>query len=116
MFAPIAASVSAQSTEIRGEVSFKGGLAIPEGHIGIYLEDPSEQDSTRRSIAETGVESDGKSTEIVFAISRPESATVSPRLQIVVRLERADGWLIARGSARPGASSAVRVTLSKVIY
>jgi hypothetical protein len=37
-------------------------------------------------------------------------------LQIVARLERADGWLVARGSARFEAGSPVYVTLSAVMY
>jgi hypothetical protein len=34
----------------------------------------------------------------------------------VVRLERADGWLLARGSARIEAGAPVEVTLNTVMY
>jgi uncharacterized lipoprotein YbaY len=116
MLATTAGTVAAQSTDIHGEVSFKGGLAIPEGRIEIYLEDLSIQDRALRRVAETSVESDGGSTAIGFSISRPASAAASPKLQIVARLERADGWLVARGSARSDASSPVFVALKEAIY
>jgi len=107
---------AAQSTDIRGAVTFKDGAAIPEGHLEVYLSDPAIQDSARRRAATTRIKSDGRSTAIAFSLSRPTGATVSPALQIVARLERADGWLIARGSARFEAGSPVQVTLNAAMY
>ncbi len=114
--AAAAGPVAAQSTDISGEVTFEGGAAIPKGHLEIYLEDPAIQDKARRRAAKTRIESDGGSKEIAFSLSRPASSADSPTLRIVARLERADGWLVARGSARIEAGSPVHVTLNTVMY
>ena len=114
--AAAAGPVAAQTTNIRGEVTFEGGAVIPEGHIEVYLEDPAIQESTRRHAAKTSIESDGKSKAMAFSLSPPASATASPTLRIVARLERADGWLVARGSAQIEAGSPVHVTLNTVMY
>jgi hypothetical protein len=37
-------------------------------------------------------------------------------LQIVARLERADGWLLARGSTQFAAGGSVTVTLNEAVY
>lgn len=115
-FATTAGTIAAQSTVIHGEVSLKGGLTIPEGLIEIYLEDLSIPDSARRRVAETRVASSGGSGAIGFSLSRPASETASPRLRIVARLERPDGWLIARASARFDADGPVVITLTEVVY
>src|SRR4051794_36751759 len=107
-----AGTVAAQSTDIRGAVTFEGGAVIPEGHLEIYLEDPAIQDSARRRAAKTSVKSDGASKTITFTLSLPASSTASSTLRIVARLERADGWLVARGSAQFEAGSPVHVTLN----
>jgi len=109
--AAAAGSVAAQSTDIRGAVTFEGGAVIPAGHLEIYLED-----NARRRAAETRIKSDGKSKAMEFSLSPPASATASPTPQIVVRLERADGWLLARGSAQFETGSPVYVTLNTVMY
>ena len=114
--ATAAGTGAAQSSDIRGAVKFAGGVAIPEGQVEIYLEDLSIQDRLQRRVAETRVESDGKSATIGFSLSRPANATASPRLQIVARLERPDGWLVARGSARFDTSAPACVTLKEAIY
>jgi hypothetical protein len=49
-------------------------------------------------------------------LSPPASSTSSPTLRIVARLERADGWLLARGSAQLEAGAPVHVTLNVVMY
>jgi uncharacterized lipoprotein YbaY len=108
-------SVAAQPTDIRGAVTFEGGAVIPEGYLEIYLEDSAIRDNTRRRVAKTRIKSDGRNKTIAFSLSPPASATASSTLQIVARLERADGWLVARGSA-PSAGSPVHVTLNAVIY
>jgi uncharacterized lipoprotein YbaY len=114
--ATAAGPVAAQSTDIRGAVTFEGGAVIPEGHLEIYLEDPAIQDNARRRAAETRIKSDGGSKAIEFSLSQPASSTSSPTLRIVARLERADGWLVARGSAQFEADSPVYVTLNAVVY
>jgi uncharacterized lipoprotein YbaY len=116
--AAIAATVpvAAQAAEIRGAVTFESGVVIPEGHIDIYLEDPALQGNVRRRAEKTRIRSDGRSRTIAFSLPQPASSTGSPMLQIVARLERADGWLIARGSAQVVVGSPVNVTLSTVMY
>ncbi|MQW90112.1 hypothetical protein [Sinorhizobium saheli] len=114
--AAVAGTVAAQPTDIRGTVTFEGGAAIPEGRLEIYLEDPAVRDHARRRATETRIGSDGGSNAIAFSLSPPADRIASRRLRIVARLERADGWLIARGSARFEADRPVYVTLNKVIY
>jgi uncharacterized lipoprotein YbaY len=114
-FAAATGTAAAQS-DINGAVTFAGGFVIPQGQIEIYLEDPAIQDRVQRRIAETRVSSDGGSKTIGFSLTPPANSTASPTLQIVVRLERADGWLLARGSAQHSANAPVSVTLNEVIY
>ncbi|WP_027997607.1 hypothetical protein [Sinorhizobium arboris] len=113
--AAVAGPVVAQPGEIRGAVTFEDG-AVPEGYLEIYLEDPAIQDKARRRAAETRIESDGRSKSIAFSLSPSVSLADSPTLRIVARLERADGWLVARGSTQFKAGSPVYVTLNAVMY
>ena len=115
-FAAATGAAAQQSVDVAGAVNFKGGAVIPRGHIEIYLEDPAIQDNAQRRIAKTYVESDGGSKTIAFSISLPAGSAASPTLQIVARLERSDGWLVARGSAQIRALSPVSVTLKEAIY
>ena len=114
--AAAAVPAAAQPTAIRGAVTFESGVVIPEGHLEIYLEDPAIQDNVRRRAAKTRIKSDGRSKMIAFSLSQPASSTGSRTLQIVARLERADGWLVARGSAQFMVASPVYVTLNAVMY
>jgi uncharacterized lipoprotein YbaY len=114
--AAAAGPVAAQSKDIRGAVTFEGGVVIPEGHLEIYLEDPAIQDNARRRAATTRIKSDGGSKTIAFSLSPPANSTASPTRRVVARLERADGWLVARGSAQFEAGSPVHVTLNAVMY
>lgn len=114
--AAAARSVAAQSTDIRGAVTFESGAVIPKGHLEIYLEDPAVQDSARRRATETRIKSDGGSKTIAFSLTPPASLSASRTLRIVARLERADGWLVARGSTQLKAGEPVNVTLNTVMY
>lgn len=114
--AAAAGPVAAQSKDIRGAVTFEGSTVIPEGHLEIYLEDPAIQDNARRRVTQTHIKSDGRSKEITFSLSPPASSTATPTLRIVARLQRADGWLVARGSAQLETGSPVHVTLNTVVY
>ena len=115
-FAAATGAAAQQSLDVTGAVNFKGGAVIPQGHIEIYLEDPAIQDSAQRRIAKTYVESDGGSRTIAFSVSLPAGSAASPMLQIVARLERADGLLVARGSAQFKTLLPVAVTLKEAIY
>ena len=108
--------LAAQSKDIAGAVSFEGGTAIPKGQIELYLADPAVEDNAQRRVAEIVIESDGGSKEIAFSLPALESPTASPTLQIIARLERADGWLVARGSAQVEAGSPIHITLNAVMY
>lgn len=94
----------------------RGQRGYPEGHVEIYLEDPAIQDKARRRGTQTRIKSDGRSKSIAFTLSLPASTTASPTRRIVARLERADGWLVARGSTQLEAGTPVYLTLNAVIY
>jgi uncharacterized lipoprotein YbaY len=112
----VAARPAVASTNMNGTITFEGGKPIPEGILAITLEDPAATDEPLRQVAETRIDSDGKSTSIAFALTPPASLTASAALQIVARLERADGWLLARGSAPFDPASPVTVALNTVMY
>lgn len=110
-----AGAVAAQATDIRGAVTFESGAVVPEGRLEIYLEDPAVQGSARRT-TETHVKSDGRSRKIAFSLTPPASSGASPTQRVVARLERADGWLVARGSTQVKAGESVNLTLNTVTY
>jgi uncharacterized lipoprotein YbaY len=112
----VARPVAAQSSELRGIVIFEGDKAVPEGQLEIVLEDPAIADKTKRRSATTRLQSDGTSHSLAFALAVPAGLAGSPTRQIVARLERADGWLLARGSASLGAGLPAQVVLSAVLY
>ncbi|MBB3020363.1 hypothetical protein FHR70_003444 [Microvirga lupini] len=114
--AAAAGAVAAQPEDIRGAVTFEGGAAVPKGHLEIYLEDPAIRDNARRRSAATRITSDGASKAVAFSLSPPASPAASQTLRIVARLERADGWLMARGSAQVEAGSPVNIVLNAVMY
>jgi uncharacterized lipoprotein YbaY len=107
---------AAQSADFSGTVTFKGGAVIPKGRLEIFLEDTAIQDKAQRRTAKTQIESDGKSKTMAFSLAKPAGMAASPTLQIVARLEREDGWLLARGSAQVDLGSPAQVALSAVVY
>lgn len=114
--ATVAGPVAGQSQGILGTVIFEGDGAIPKGTLKIYLEDLAVRESGRRRIATARIESDGGSKTIAFALPGPASSTGSAMLRIVARLERADGWLVARGSTQLGVGTTTSVTLHAAMY
>ncbi len=116
VLATAARPVVAQPAPVSGAVTFEKGAAVPKGTIDIALEDPAIQDSAQRRVATTRVESDGASKAIAFTLAPPAGSTVSPTLRVVARLERADGWLLARGSAPLEPGSPANVSLNAVMY
>ena len=111
VMAGVAGTGIAQPMDIQGQVAFAGGKAIPEGRIEIYIEDTA---MAQRRIATIEVASDGGAKAIAFSIAL--AGTGSPTLQIVARLERADGWLLARGTAGISADATVNITLNEAVY
>jgi uncharacterized lipoprotein YbaY len=112
----VAGPVVARSTEIGGAVTFEGGAMIPAGQLEITLDDPAIQDRARRRATRTRIESVGTSRVIAFSLFTPAGSNASPTGRIVARLERADGWLVARGSAHIEVGSPVHVMLNAVLY
>ncbi len=111
------AAALAQSTEIHGEVVFEDGSAIPKGQIEIFLEDAAVQRDAQSRTAKTHIKSDGGSKMMVFSILSEDDRDLSAStLQVIARLERADGWMLARGSAKLEPDAAVRITLNRVMY
>jgi hypothetical protein len=115
-FLATGAAFASSTTEISGTVEFAHGGLVPKGLLEIYLEDTAARENQPRGAATTRVRSDGKSRSITFSLSLPASLSDALTLQVVARLERADGWLIARGSAKTDADSPVNVTLNRAMY
>ncbi len=118
-FAAVAAAAgpaASQSAAVSGTVTFAGDAVVPKGDLAIYLEDHTTPETARRRVADIRIKSDGGSKAIAFSMSAPAGPTASSKLRIVARLERADGWLLARGSAQVGLGSPVQVTLNTVVY
>lgn len=111
--ATVAGTAPAQAGDISGTVEFEGGALIPKGEIAIHIEDATYQEDAPPRAAGMRVRSDGKSKSVGFSF--PPSMA-SPEARIVARLERADGWLLARGSARLEVGSAVTLVLRTVMY
>jgi len=111
-----AAPAIASSTDMDGTITFEGGKAIPPGQLKITLEDKAVTDTALRRVAETTVKSDGSVLSIAFTLSPSVGFAPSPTLQIIARLERADGWLLARGSAEVMTGLPVAITLNTVLY
>jgi hypothetical protein len=113
--AALTETVAAQSTDVSGTVKFEGGAVVPKGHIVIHLDDPAVP-AVKALAVKTQLKSDGGTKAIAFSLSLPASTTTSPTLLIVARLERGDGWLLARGSAKLKADTSVEITLNTVMY
>ncbi|OJH44221.1 hypothetical protein [Paracoccus sp. SM22M-07] len=109
---------SEPSTDIRVILAFEGGNQIPKGSIDITLEDPAMADKTALQDMTWRVTSTGKDRKIAVPVpvSSPAARTGSGTAQIVARMTRADGWLLARGSARFQADQPIEITLHQVMY
>ncbi|MFQ6552597.1 hypothetical protein AAD018_009670 [Aestuariibius insulae] len=112
----LGSSAFAQAPDLRGDIGLDSGAALPEGRIAIYLKDPATGPSGMEA-ADLYIQSSGKTDRIAFTLAPDEDWDLtSPSLQIVARLEREDGWLLARGSARPEAGSQIHITLYEAMY
>ena len=105
-----------QASEIAGAVTFEGGVAIPKGQLEIYLDDPALGVGEQRRVATTIIVSDGHSKHIAFTLPALEAGAAPATLVIVARLEREDGWLLARGRTPFHVGAPVSVTLTPVMY
>ncbi|GHB24392.1 hypothetical protein GCM10007094_10550 [Pseudovibrio japonicus] len=109
-------TTAAQPTDVTGMLRFESGAEIPKGHIKIFLRDPESQPKMRELVAKTQVKSIGKFKSLTFSVTLPPNMSASPTQQIVARLERADGWLLARGSAKLKNDEAVDITLYTAMH
>ncbi|MCK7611178.1 hypothetical protein [Roseibium sediminicola] len=108
-----APSPAAQAAEIGGTLFYEEGDKIPEGRIEIMLETGAGNSANSTG---TRLESSGSSKAIAFSVPAPDQAAAPQILWIVARLERADGWLLARGSAKVEPGAPVDITLFRVMY
>ena len=113
-FAAVAGPGSAQAVDISGTVEFSGGAVIPKGGITIHLEVP-ETDASHQPPA-LAVVSDGKAKAVDFSFAQSAGPDTAPGARIVARLEREDGWLLARGSAQVEPGTPVHIVLHTVMY
>ena len=97
---------------VEGSVIYEADGPIPQGRVSLILEERSS-DGKRESDA-VMLDSVGKDKAIAFSMPMPEGEAEG--MQIVARLERADGWLLARGSAPVTPGLPVEVTLNTVLY
>ena len=114
--APASGAAVAQAAELRGTVRFESGVALPKGELSVYLEDQAIPDAAKRRLAAARIESAGGSDAIAFSLPYPAGVAATSTQRIVARLERTDGWLIARGSSRVAGGSPVDITLNPVTY
>ncbi|NHF73491.1 hypothetical protein [Paracoccus xiamenensis] len=110
--AAVASGVVAQSPDIRGTVTYEGGAPIPKGRINLAIEGAAV---AKAAGSATQMDSDGKAGAVEFSMSLPARASAAPT-EIVATLERADGWLLARGSAPFTPGEPVAITMYAVMY
>jgi hypothetical protein len=113
-FAAVAGPGSAQAADISGTVEFAGGAVIPEGGITLHLEIP-EADALHE-VPPLAVVSDGKAKAVDFSFAQSAGPDAAAGARIVARLEREDGWLLARGSAQVEPGTPVQIVLHTVMY
>ena len=110
--AAVGAGAGADTTRpgnIQITIGFEDGKSIPEGRLVVHLHDPAGRRQTGMT-----AESDGKVTTISLSLP-PVPDRSSPR-QVVAQLQRADGWLLARGSGQLEGDAPVAITLYTVMY
>lgn len=106
------AGEASEPAVIRGIVTYEAGAALPKGELEVRLEVPARADAARVA-AIVRLPSDGSRRALAFTL--PLSSTAEPT-EVVARLERADGWLLARGSAPAEPGAEIAVTLFPVMY
>lgn len=115
-FAAATGAGASQSSEIRGTVEYEGGDAIPKGRLKVFLREGGSEASAQEQAVKAELQSDGAAAAINFSFSSPDAMRGSSTPQIIATLERADGWLLARGTAVYEAGSPVRIVLYTAMY
>ncbi len=114
--AMVAGAVSTPAADIQGTIAYEGGGEIPKGRIAIHLEDTAPQAKRQSPPHDVRLTSDGGAKAIEFSLEMTQGLSPSPGQEIVARLERADGWLLARGSATFTPDAPVQIVLYTVMY
>ncbi|MFS4580649.1 hypothetical protein [Phaeobacter sp. C3_T13_0] len=112
----VAYAAASQPNRVQGVVAFAGGDKIPKGRITLLLPDHGFPEVSGKDVAQISLYSDGNAEQIDFSYLPKQRFNDTQTQQIVARLERADGWLIARGSAKLQEGSSVHITLGTVMY
>ena len=110
----VAGPASPEAADITGTVELAGGEAIPKGQVRIYIE--GSDAGAPQGDREAKVRSDGGLKTVDFSLAQPATPSAMPSLRVIARLERDDGWLLARGSALAESGSPVRIILRTVMY
>ncbi|QUS57148.1 hypothetical protein [Pseudovibrio brasiliensis] len=112
-----AEAVKSQLKTISGTITYAGNEAIPKGQIKIFLKDSQTQSKSQVTASQTQLISTGKAKTLAYSFVMPTKAIASQAQLVEVRLERADGWLLARGSEKVRAErTPTDVMLYKVMY
>lgn len=112
----VSATAGAQPGEIPGTVVFADGTAIPKGDLVVYLDDSAVDARAKQPGARARMASDGGAKVLRFTLPLPADLPAARSQEIVAQLERADGWLLARGSAEFEPGAPVEITLYTVMY
>ncbi len=112
-----AEAVKSQSNTISGTITYAGNEAIPKGQVKIFLKDSQTQSKSQVTVSQTQLISTGKAKTLAYTFAMPSKTKVSQVQLIEVRLERADGRLLARGSEKVREErTPTDVMLYKVVY
>ena len=104
---------AAAQTALDATLVSANGEAIPEGEIVVIFEGAESVPQSRRAAPEMRFKSEGEAKAV--KVSLPEVPS-GANVQIVATVERADGWLLARGSAKLRDDGRVEVMLHQVMY
>lgn len=110
----VASAGSAWSEGVSGTIAYVGDMPVPKGRILLRVEENSTSAHGPWTALARGGDPDDT---LAFVLDPPQRPTASPKPRVVARLERQDGWLIARGSATVEADGdGIRVVLYPVTY
>lgn len=112
----VAASAGGQTGAIPGTIVFADGSAIPKGDLVVYLDDSAADARATQPGARSRMISDGGAKVVRFTLPAPADLPAAQTQEIVAELQRADGWLLARGSAQLEPGAPVEITLYTVMY
>lgn len=107
-------AIAAQTRTIVGTLSYPDKKIIPKGQVEVFLKGNdvnADPDSVK-----TLLTSDGSLQYITFSLELPADTQISKVSQVVARLKREDGWLLARGSANLTTRTPINITLNTVMY